>query len=152
MLPTALTLGVMLGAAYRYHLGCAGPLPRRLAWFAALAAAIGAAEEVAFRGFVQGSLRRHGIALAVVGAGLGHTAYKVALFVLPPPGLHVDLLPLALYTLAGSLLLGFTREWGGGLVAPVLCHVLFDVVVYGDRSVVPPWVWATPGAMEIVWR
>ncbi len=144
VLPTALTLWVVLGAGYRHHLGSAGLLPRRLAWFAVLAAGIGAAEEVGYRGFVQGSLRRYGVAVAVLGAGLGHTAYKEALFVLPPPGVQVDLIALGLYTLAGSLVLGLIREWSSGLAAPVLCHVLFDVIVYGDRTVAPPWVWATP--------
>jgi membrane protease YdiL (CAAX protease family) len=140
-LPLALAPWLACGAYYRHYLGMGGLLPLRLTWFGPVAAAIGAAEELAYRGFVQGTLRRHGAPIAIASGALLHAAYKVALFVLPPAGLHVDLARFGLFTLLGSLLLGLTREWTGGTLTPMLAHVLFDVVVYGDRLEAPSWVW-----------
>lgn len=144
LLPVALAPWLACSVYYRHYLGADGLLPKRLTWFVVVAVAIGVAEELAYRGYVLGALRRHGAVLAVVAGALGHTAYKLALFVVPPAGLRVDLVTFGLYTLAGSLLLGLTREWGRGLAAPALCHALFDIIVYGDQATVPSWVWTQP--------
>jgi membrane protease YdiL (CAAX protease family) len=136
----ALAPWIACAVYYRHYLRVDGLLPTRLAGFAVLAAAIGGAEEVAYRGYVQGSLRHLGATVSIIGAALAHTAYKVALFVFPPAHLNVDLVWLGLYTFAGGLVLGGTRQWSRGIAAPLACHVVFDVIVYGDRTTIPPWV------------
>jgi hypothetical protein len=34
------------------------------------------------------------------------------------------------------------REFAGGVLPPVAAHVLFDLVVYGERVEAPWWVWS----------
>ncbi|MBN2449550.1 MAG: CPBP family intramembrane metalloprotease [Lentisphaeria bacterium] len=132
--------GVLLAVLWRRSGGLSG-LPARLTPFAAVAAAIGATEEVVFRGLVQGRLRVWGQAAAVLGAAVLHTAYKVAVLASPPAGYQVNLGFLATWTLLGGLLFGIFRAAGGSVWPCVAAHAAFDVVGYGDWSGAPWWVW-----------
>jgi membrane protease YdiL (CAAX protease family) len=109
--------------------------------FVVTAAAIGAAEELLFRGFVQGRLARLGGLAAVLMAAAAHTAYKTALFAFPPETLVIQYGPLAFWTFMVGAVFGLTRHLSGSVIPALTAHVLFDVLVYGDWARAPWWVW-----------
>jgi len=134
-------IGVVLGVIYRLRYDW-GMLPPRLTWFALAGAAIGATEEGFYRGYVQGRLRRLGPVAAVALAALAHTAYKCALFAVPPSPIEMRFVTFGLVTFLGGVFFGVLRERSGSVVPPLLAHACFDIIVYGDRAVVPWWVWS----------
>ena len=75
-------------------------------------------------------------------ASLFHAAYKCALFApgLSPPSQGLRFLAVA--TVAGGIAFGALREAGGSALPPVVAHAAFDLVVYGDASQAPWWVWS----------
>jgi len=125
--------------------------------FALVGAAVGAAEEVLYRGYVQGRLnaafRASGrfaerpwreaaaTAAAVVLASAAHTAYKAALFAVGRPGVAVDFGYVVGLTLLGGAVFGALRAWAGAVWPALAAHAVFDVVVYGDAAAAPWWVW-----------
>ncbi|MFW6108679.1 MAG: CPBP family intramembrane glutamic endopeptidase [bacterium] len=137
----ATAAGMALGIAYR-HASELSVWPESFTGFAVVAAAIGATEELVYRGYVQGRLAAWGAPIAIVGAAFAHTAYKAALFLGGPSGAHAHYLFAALVTFVGGLALGALRWWTWSIVPPVAFHVAFDIVVYGDRAEAPWWVWA----------
>jgi len=138
-IPLAIGLGLALAVLYR---GVQGQrlLPARLTWFCLVAGGIGACEEVAYRGFVQGCLRKYGLWAACVGAALAHAAYKCCLFVWPEVAVRADLLWLAAGTVVVGVVFGLMREATGSVLLPLAAHVTFDVVAYGDLTSAPWWV------------
>ena len=134
-------LGAALAALYRWKLGW-GFLPSHLAGFAPAAAAIGAAEEVVYRGYVQSRLSRLGRFGAIVGASFAHTAYKCALFALPPYAAQTDLVFLAACTFLGGLAFGALREFARSVIPPLAAHAVFDIMVYGGMAHAPEWTWS----------
>jgi membrane protease YdiL (CAAX protease family) len=119
-----------------------GALPSGIGQFVFLAASIGASEELLFRGYIQGRLRRLGPVPAAVLSAAAHSAYKLSLFVFLPEGVAVDYLSLGSCTFVVGLAGGALREWSGSVIPPLAGHVLFDIVVYGERSMGPWWVWS----------
>ncbi|MCD4699882.1 MAG: CPBP family intramembrane metalloprotease, partial [Phycisphaerae bacterium] len=109
-------------------------LPERLKWFFILAAGIGICEEIAYRGFVQGALRRYGLWAACVGGAVAHAAYKCCLFILPDVPVRADLLWLGAGTVVFGIVFALMREAFGSVLFPVLAHVAFDVATYGDLT------------------
>jgi membrane protease YdiL (CAAX protease family) len=172
-------LAVFAAAAYRWGLG-ERYFPSSLGWFAVVAMAIGAVEELLWRGWMQGTLAKtcdsvpllrrssadcdslpgtaceqaaahdneecglSSLAGVFVAAG-SHAAYKTALFVFPPDGIarqtSGSLLFLAATTFGFGAVLGFSRVRQGTIAAPVVFHVLFDLLVYGQYVSGPWWVW-----------
>lgn len=124
----SLGLGFVLAIAFRAYRGWDW-LPRGLTWVAALAALIGAAEELIYRGYVYGRMRAWGPLCAGATAAAGHTLYKCALFALTSS--LAELLFLAGVTFLAGLLFGLLRERLGGTVFPVAAHAAFDILVYG---------------------
>ncbi len=135
----AVALGIGLAVYYRgtQHQTL---LPERLEWFCLIAAGIGICEEVAYRGFVQGCLRRYGLWVACVGGAVAHAAYKCSLFVLPDVAVRADLLWLGAGTIVFGIVFGLMREAFGSVLFPVLAHATFDVITYGDLTSAPWWV------------
>ena len=133
-------VGIGLGVLHRVTWEM-GTLPARLTSFAVVGAAIGAAEELLYRGYVQGRLRAFGWVIPVVLAAGAHTAYKTALFALPPDGVAIDLRFLAVWTLIGGVVFGALRQASGSVLPPLAAHVVFDIVVYGGNVEAPWWVW-----------
>lgn len=133
-------LGLLLGLWYRGAHGLSS-FPGSLAPFVVSAALIGAAEELVFRGYIQGRIVGLGFWLAPSFAALGHTAYKCALFVFPPDGVEIDLSLLAILTFVVGIALGILRQLSGSVLPALSAHVLFDVLAYGDRPEAPWWVW-----------
>ncbi len=109
--------------------------------FVLVAAAIGAAEELLFRGFVQGRLARLGWPAAVVLAASAHTAYKTALFAFPPEEMVIRFATLAFFTFLVGAVFGVTVHFCRSILPALTAHVLFDVLVYGDWAQLPWWVW-----------
>lgn len=135
-----LAVGLAAGAWYRYHLGWP-VLPQSAGGFVLVAALIGGTEELLYRGFIQGGLRRLGPWLAIALTALLHAAYKSALFVDPPAGVPTAIGFVAVWTFAGGLVFGAMREGGGNVLSPLAAHVAFDLVVYAELSEAPWWVW-----------
>ena len=163
-------LGLLLGLAgaawYRYHLGWP-LLPRAARGFVLVAAAIGGAEELLYRGYLQGRLRRSfaavprpagegggegaaaatdapwrlGAIAAVALAAGSHAAYKTALFAFPPEGMAADLPLIAAATVLGGAVFGALREVSGSVLPAVAAHVAFDLAVYAEQARAPWWVW-----------
>jgi membrane protease YdiL (CAAX protease family) len=94
---------------------------------------------LAYRGFVQGQLRRWGPILPCIAAAAAHTAYKCALFAMPAGSERPAFLSLALGTLIGGTVFGLMRQYLGSIAFPLAAHVAFDVIVYGDLAAAPWW-------------
>lgn len=137
---TALGIGAAFAVIVRLYDGNS-PLPVSLAPFLVVAAAIGATEELVFRGFLQGRLARYGAAIAVTAAAVSHTAYKTLLFALPPEGVTINLFWLAFFTLLVGGAFGYAAFRGRSVIPAIAGHVLFDILVYGDWAQAPWWVW-----------
>jgi membrane protease YdiL (CAAX protease family) len=135
-------IGVGLGIFYRSSSGMTLVPGPALQPFALAACAIGAAEELVYRGWMQGRLRVLGKPAAVLISAAAHTAYKAALFVLPPFAVNVDYLSLVLFTFTVGALFGASRELSRSVFPAVAAHVAFDLVVYGAAVQAPWWVWA----------
>lgn len=133
--------GITLGVLFRLSESME-KFPPGIGLFVFAASAIGASEELLFRGYIQGRLRSLGPVPAVVLAAAAHTVYKVALFVFLPEGVAVDYFFLGYCTLAVGLAAGALREGSKSVLPPLAGHVLFDIVVYGENSVAPWWVWS----------
>lgn len=138
-LPLCIGFGIALAVYYR-HVQHRPLLPGRLGAFCLVSAGIGICEEVAYRGFVHGGLRRWGVAVACCGAAVAHTGYKLCLFVLPDVAVRAHLVYLGIATLIVGLVLSLMREAFGGLLLPAVAHASFDVVAYGDLTAAPWWV------------
>jgi membrane protease YdiL (CAAX protease family) len=131
--------------AYRWHTG-ETLVPLSLTWFVLPAMAIGFAEELLWRGWLQGLLCKAWAPVsAALIAALCHTGYKLALFAFPPEGVPwhtmLGLFQLAVFTLVAGLSLGWMRSKFNTVIGPICSHMLFDLLVYGDRTHAPWWVW-----------
>ncbi len=141
----ALGLAVLAAVAYRRLLGEEW-FPASLHWFAVAAMAIGATEELLWRGWMQGALTKSlGSPAAVLAAAGAHAAYKTALFLFPPDGIARQssgaLLFLAGATFGFGAILGLIRLRQGTIAGPMAFHMLFDLLVYGQCASAPWWVW-----------
>ena len=132
--------GFGLGVFYRVSFGMAA-VPPSLEPFVLAACAIGAAEELVYRGWMQGRLRILGRPAAILIAAAAHAAYKTALFALPASPIGVDYRLIAAWTLGAGALFGLLRELSDGVLPPVAAHVTFDLLVYGAVARAPWWVW-----------
>ncbi|HET6442880.1 MAG TPA: CPBP family intramembrane glutamic endopeptidase [Phycisphaerae bacterium] len=139
--PVGALLGLALGLWYRRHIG-APALPEAFRGFALVAALIGSAEEVLYRGYVQGRVRRLGPVGAVACAALLHTAYKSVLFALPGEAVTINFPFIVTATFVGGLAFGVLRELSGNVHAPLAAHAAFDLVVYAELAEAPWWVWS----------
>lgn len=136
-------VGFALGIGLRWAKG-EGLLPGALGRFALVAAAIGAAEELAYRGYIQGRFRTLGVFPAAAFAALCHAGYKCALFLYAPasaPATDIDFTLLAAGTFLGGVAFGALRELGRSAFPAIAAHACFDVVVYGGLARAPWWVW-----------
>lgn len=133
-------IGIALGLLYRWGYDLKLK-PAGLGRFALVGALIGATEEVLYRGYIQGRLRRLGPFLAIALAALSHTAYKSALFVFPPFPIQIDFLLFAGATFVVGLIFGTMREHAGSVIPPLAAHASFDIMAYGEYARAPWWVW-----------
>ena len=134
-------IGLGYGVAYRVGYGRPA-LPGRLEGFVVVAALVGGVEELLYRGYVQGRVRRWGWLGAVAFAAASHAAYKTALFTLPPFEVDINYAFLGGATFLGGLVFGATRELSGSVLPPLAAHAVFDIIAYGDWAHAPWWVWS----------
>lgn len=135
-----LALGIGVGSAYRLGLGMSS-MPLGLTLFAITAICIGAAEEFIFRGALFYLLRPQPAWLTIPLAAAAHAGYKTLLFASPYAEQALISPNLFWYTFLGGLILGGLRLAVGSLWPPLLAHVAWDLVVYGDSASAPWWVW-----------
>lgn len=138
-IPLSILVAVFFSLFYRYFLQL-DIFPTRFIPFAILAAMIGATEELIFRGYIQFRSREFGITLSIFIAALTHTIYKCVLFFSLQASEMVDIGFLAIWTMVIGLALGVMKEFSGSCFVPVLFHVIFDILVYGDGSIETWWV------------
>lgn len=133
-------LGFALGLFTRLHFKLA-MLPAIFTGVALIASLTGAAEELLFRGYLQGYLNPLNRFFALIFAALAHTAYKLlVIYSLGRPS-EFDFLFLAQWTLLGGLAFGCLRLFSKSTYPPLLAHVVFDILVYGGSGSLPFWVW-----------
>ncbi len=137
----ACVIGGCFAVAYRWVCGWE-LLPAALGAFVVVAAAIGAAEEIVYRGYIQGRMQAAGTAAAVVLGSLCHTGYKLTLCVFPPAGVEVDYGFVVVWTFVGGIVLGALRAGSKSVFPAMIAHVCFDILVYGGLSQSPWWVWS----------
>ncbi len=136
----AITLGILVGIKYRIVIWMTA-LPQQLFSFAMVAAAIGATEEIIFRGVLPWLFQKQSVVLTIIFTSVAHAGYKTILFLSPFVTQHVDTWHLFSYTFLSGIILGALRHLGKTTAAPLLAHVGWDVVVYGDSVAAPWWVW-----------
>jgi membrane protease YdiL (CAAX protease family) len=134
--------GVGLGMYYRFSFEMPLFPESALQPFALAACGIGAAEELVYRGWMQGRLRALGRPAAVLISAAAHTAYKTALFLLPASPVSVNFLSLVVFTFTVGALFGLLRELSRSVYPAVAAHAAFDLIVYGAAAQAPWWVWA----------
>ncbi|WP_423128866.1 CPBP family glutamic-type intramembrane protease [Gaoshiqia sp. Z1-71] len=139
-LGAGMVAGVTLAGYYRHFLGIT-LFPESLTWFALLAALIGGSEEFIFRGIIQGYFSKISLSFAVVFAAFAHSGYKTFLFTTLPEASGSGLFYLFAITFGVGLLAGVLKEFSGSIVPPILGHVVFDILVYGQSASAPWWVW-----------
>ena len=135
-----LVLGIGVGILYRSSLGMS-MIPLAFTGFALVAAAIGATEELLFRGALVYLLRRQSVFAIIIITSMAHAGYKAMLFMSPFAAQSVDVVTLFSYTLIAGFILGSLRILSSSTAPPLVAHVLWDVVVYGDSLQPPWWVW-----------
>jgi membrane protease YdiL (CAAX protease family) len=139
-----MTLGVVCISAFSvsYRLiNDVQAFPNGLGRFALVAAAIGATEELVFRGYIQGRLRPLGWAAAILFTTAVNTTYKLTLHAFPPEGISIDYTSLAFLTIIGGLSAGILRELSGSVLPPAAAHIVSVILVYGENTNAPWWVW-----------
>lgn len=142
VLSTVLGAIIGLGLGVTYRMKCGWDLfPGVLTQFALIAALIGAAEELLYRGYIQGQVRGLGPVWAIVCPAICHTGYKCLLFVFPPFPIEIDYLFIVTWTVTGGLIFGALREHSRSVLPPLAAHVCFDIIVYGGCLKAPWWVW-----------
>lgn len=137
----ALLLGLGLAWLTR-HTFDLSPFPKSVSHFVLIAPLIGAAEELVFRGYIQGHLRPIGRVFAVVYTSTVHTCYKLLVILSLSLPLQFDIFFLVTWTFLGGLLFGALREGARNTIPPIISHAIFDIILYGGYSLSPAWVWS----------
>lgn len=140
LVPVGAALGLGLAMLARWAID-RPLLPHSLQPFVLLACAVGAAEEVVYRGWMQGRLAGLGRASAIGLAALAHAGYKTALFVWPAGGQSPDLVWIGAWTALGGIGIGALREAARSTWPSIAAHVVFDLVMYGAFASAPWWLW-----------
>jgi membrane protease YdiL (CAAX protease family) len=136
----AIAIGALLGMLTRNTFDIS-LFPVRITAVALVAPLVGAAEELIFRGYIQGKLQPIGRIFSVVYASAVHTSYKLLVILTLSVPLQFDFFFLVLWTFLGGLLFGILRELSRSTLPPMIAHAVFDVVLYGGLATVPVWVW-----------
>jgi membrane protease YdiL (CAAX protease family) len=139
-IPSAV-LGFILGLLTRNRFDLT-LLPAGLSRVAFVAPMVGAAEELIFRGFIQGQVRPLGRVISILYASTGHAIYKLLVIITLSTPRQFDPVFLVCWTFIGGLLFGILRELSDSTIPPVIAHSLFDIVLYGGLATTPLWVWS----------
>jgi len=131
------TAAIIAAVVYRRNLPYT-PWLAGLTSFAGIAVLIGACEELIFRGFFYSKLPAWHFSIKALVSSIIHTCYKAALFV---SFTDTRLDRLILWTLFTGVLLGMMRASSKSIIPCIIFHCLFDLLVYGDVTRSPWWVW-----------
>jgi membrane protease YdiL (CAAX protease family)/uncharacterized membrane protein len=117
----------------------------------AAVAVVAAAEEFFFRGYLQGKLSRDfGIVTRIIIVTALFGLYKVSVFSsLRSP---LSLAEIVVISCIGSVILSIEMEKTQNLLAPVISHVIWDVLVYSNMASVPSWIVTTPEWTEMLYN
>jgi membrane protease YdiL (CAAX protease family) len=143
LFPFAL-IGILLGTSLGMLNGFVerGPLiPISLKTAAIIAPLVGIAEELLFRGFIQGTFSKTSAWAGIIIASVSHTIYKLLVIVTYPDELGINMFYMAILTFSAGLLIGWLRKASESLIPSALAHGCFDIVLYGGLTVLPVWVW-----------
>ena len=132
--------GIILSSWYRLYLGI-DSFPKSIHFFAVIAALIGSTEELVFRGFIQGQVKKINGPLSVLFSTVAHTGYKCCLFLSPMVAGNIDVSFLGFFTFSAGLVFGSIRYFTGSLIPSLIAHALFDIMVYAEYVSAPWWVW-----------
>jgi len=132
--------GSLLGIFYRYE-SDSSILPAVLTKVAIISPLIGIAEELVFRGFIQGRIHPFGKIISVIFAAAGHSIYKYLVFISLPFSIGIDFPLLITLTFFVGIIFGSFREASNNVIPPSIAHAGFDIVVYGGYMTSPVWVW-----------
>jgi membrane protease YdiL (CAAX protease family) len=132
--------GIMLAAMYRWHLDIS-IFPKSFHSFVFVAALIGCAEELVFRGFIQEHVKSISGPFSVLFSTLSHTGYKCCLFLSPAITANIDIGFLALCTFVAGIVFGIVRHVSKSILPSLIAHALFDIIVYAEFVNAPWWVW-----------
>jgi membrane protease YdiL (CAAX protease family) len=136
--------GILLGTSLGMLNGLAEhrPLiPLSLKITAVIAPSVGIAEELLFRGFIQGTFSKTSAWLGIFIASACHTIYKLIVLYTFPAELGINLFYLAIFTFSAGLLLGWLRKASESVIPAAMAHGCFDIVIYGELTELPAWVW-----------
>jgi membrane protease YdiL (CAAX protease family) len=133
-------LGILLGVLYRRDLEIS-ILPRSFHYFVMVAALIGAAEELVFRGFIQHHVSVLNSPFSIVFSTISHTGYKCCLFMSPIISPEIDIGFLALFTFIAGIIFGTIRHLSRSILPSLIAHVAFDIIVYAEYLRAPWWTW-----------
>jgi membrane protease YdiL (CAAX protease family) len=136
--------GLVLGliAATGYRLGYNLPLlPGTLTVIALISPLIGMTEELLFRGYLQGRSQLYGPVFSVFIAAAAHTLYKYLVLKSMVVYTVIDFPRLVLFTFLFGLIVGAFRHLSHNVIPALAAHALFDILVYGDFTEMPVWVW-----------
>jgi membrane protease YdiL (CAAX protease family) len=102
--------------------------------------AVGSAEEIFFRGYLQNRLSpNYSLWLRVLITVVAMAFYKnvVHMWEGMTPTLHMELL---LIGILHNILPSLWMEWSDSLVGPWVLHVVWDLLVYAPMAAIPYWV------------
>jgi membrane protease YdiL (CAAX protease family) len=134
-----LAVGLLLAILDRLSIRMT-PIPSSLSWFALVAAAIGSTEELIFRGFILTHTAKKNVLFGVVFAAASHSIYKCCLFLFPDPAYDYPMIYLFLLTFGVGLLAGWITVKSKSIYPALLGHAMFDIVLYGELTQAPWWV------------
>lgn len=137
---TGIVVGLVAAFGYRYYYGLS-LIPGSLTVIALVSPLVGMTEELVFRGYLQGRSQQAGPVVAVFIASTGHTLYKFLVLKSLTVSIAVDFPRLVLFTFLFGLVVGVFRQLSRSVIPALAAHALFDILVYGDFSKMPVWVW-----------
>lgn len=103
--------------------------------------AIGGSEEVIYRGMLLNAFWNFGPLAAVLLTCLGHSAYKFAIHAFSPCGNLWAAIEAFGVAAGGGFVMGLTRVKSGSVLPCICLHGLYDILVHGDRTELPWWIW-----------
>jgi membrane protease YdiL (CAAX protease family) len=135
-----IVVGLIAAWGYRTYYGLS-LLPGTLTVIALISPLVGMTEELVFRGYLQGRSQAAGPVAAVFIAAFGHTLYKFLVLKSMTVSIAVDFPRLVLFTFIFGLVVGIFRQLSRSVFPALAAHALFDILIYGDFSEMPVWVW-----------
>ena len=137
---TGVIIGILPAFYGRYYYDLPD-FPESLTIIALVSPLIGITEELVFRGYVQGRLRILGVIGSVSIAAAAHTIYKFFVLWSVNELVEVNFLSLIGLTFVFGIIYGLLRAGSRSVLPALVAHAFFDLLMYGDFTSMPVWVW-----------